>query len=123
MVLETALKAFSPVIAAIFPDKARQDAAKLKMVELYQNGEIALIEAQSDVITAEAKGEGYLQKNWRPITMLTFVGLIVAKWLGFTAAGITPELEMQLLEIIKVGLGGYVIGRSAEKVMKAYKAD
>lgn len=123
MVLETALKAFSPVIAAIFPDKVQQDAAKLKMVELYQNGEIALIEAQSDVIMSEAKGEGYLQKNWRPITMLTFVSLIVAKWLGFTAEGITPELEMQLLEIIKVGLGGYVIGRSAEKVMKAYKAD
>ena len=123
MLLETALKVFAPVIDAVLPDKAARDAAKLKMAEMYQNGEMALIQSQSNVIMSEANGEGYLQKNWRPITMLTFVALVVAMALGFTADGLTPELQMKLLDIIQVGLGGYVIGRSAEKVMKAYKAD
>jgi len=81
-----------------------------------------LLESQRDVIVAEAKSESWLARSWRPITMLTFVTLVVAKWLGFTAPGITPEQELALLDIIKVGLGGYVIGRSGEKIMKAYKS-
>jgi hypothetical protein len=47
---------------------------------------------------------------------------VVAKWLGWTAPGITPDQELALLDIIKVGLGGYVVGRSGEKIMKAYKS-
>jgi len=80
------------------------------------------LESQRDIIVAEAKSESWLARSWRPITMLTFVTLVVAKWLGFTAPGITPEQELALLDIIKVGLGGYVIGRSGEKIMKAYKS-
>ena len=121
--LDGALQFLTPIIKTVFPDKAQQDAAMLKMVEMSQNGEMATLAAQSKVIMAEANGEGYLQKNWRPITMLTFVALVVAMALGFTTDGLTPELQMKLLDIIQVGLGGYVIGRSAEKVMKAYKAN
>jgi hypothetical protein len=47
--------------------------------------------------------------------MLTFLGLIVAKWLGWTAPGITEALELKVFDIIEIGLGGYVIGRSLEK--------
>ena len=53
--------------------------------------------------------------------MLTFVSLIVAHWLGFTAENIEEEEVIMLLEIVKIGLGGYVLGRSGEKIMKEYK--
>ena len=76
-----------------------------------------LLEAQASVITAEAKGESWLQRNWRPITMLTFVVLIVARWMGLTIEGISPQIEKQLYDIVQIGLGGYVIGRSAEKIV------
>jgi hypothetical protein len=78
--------------------------------------------AQRDIIVAEAQSESWIARSWRPITMLTFVTLVVAKWLGWTAPGITPDQELALLDIIKVGLGGYVVGRSGEKIMKAYKS-
>jgi|SRR5882672_4020010 len=74
------------------------------------------VTAQRDVIIAEAQSESWITKNWRPLTMLTFTALVVGKWMGWTAPGVTAEVEMQLLEIIKFGLSGYVVGRSAEKV-------
>lgn len=74
------------------------------------------INAQKDVIIAEASSDSWITKNWRPLTMLTFVGLLVAKWLGYTAPGITEAEQLALMEIIKYGLSGYVVGRSAEKI-------
>jgi len=76
------------------------------------------LNAQKDVIIAEAKSESYLTSNWRPITMLTFVALITAHWLGFTAENVGETEVIELLGIVKVGLGGYVVGRSAERVAK-----
>ncbi|WP_444917636.1 3TM-type holin [Microbulbifer sp. JMSA003] len=79
------------------------------------------LKAATQVITAEASGESWLQRNWRPVTMLTFVGLIVAHWVGWTAENLSEDQTLALLEIVKIGLGGYVVGRSAEKAMKAWK--
>jgi hypothetical protein len=79
------------------------------------------LDTAGNIIVAEAKGDSWIQRNWRPITMLVFVGLVVAKWLGFTAPGVSEEIELALLDIIKVGLGGYVVGRSVEKGIKVWK--
>ena len=51
--------------------------------------------------------------------MLVFAGLIVARWFGLTAAGITEAVELKLWNILEIGIGGYVIGRSAEKIAPA----
>lgn len=75
--------------------------------------ERAIFEAQRDVITAEAKGESWLQRSWRPITMLTFLVLIVANQFGITPV----PLADNMWKLMEFGLGGYVIGRSAEKVL------
>ena len=80
--------------------------------------ERAELAAKSEIIVAEAKGESWVQRSWRPVTMLTFVALVVARWLGLTADTVGPELELQLMSLIKIGLGGYVAGRSIEKVAK-----
>lgn len=79
-----------------------------------------VVAAQQAIIVAEAQGGSWLQRNWRPVTMLTFVGLVVAHWLGYTATNLTEAERLMVLEIIKIGLGGYVVGRSAEKCVKYY---
>jgi hypothetical protein len=77
-----------------------------------------MIVQQASIINAEAKGESWIQRSWRPIVMLTFTGLVVAKWLGFTAT-VDAEVEVQLMHLIQIGLGGYVVGRSGEKIVKS----
>ena len=76
--------------------------------------------SQAKIITAEAKG-GWLQRNWRPLLMLTFAGLVVAHWFGYTAPNIPESVQNSLLNIVLVGMGGYIVGRSGEKIMDKYK--
>lgn len=81
--------------------------------------EKAALEAQSRIVEAEAKSEHWLTSSWRPIVMLTFAGLIVARWFGYSAPNIPLEIETQLWTLLQIGLGGYVAGRSVEKVAEA----
>lgn len=71
-----------------------------------------MAEMQSNIIVAEASSTHWLTATWRPITMLTFLILIVAAQFGIT--GPVPE---DMWPLLKLGLGGYVIGRSFEKTV------
>ena len=78
------------------------------------------LKAATSIIIAEASGESWLQRNWRPMLMLWFAGLVGAHWLGFTPSGLGEETVIKLLDIVQIGIGGYVLGRSGEKIMKNY---
>jgi len=102
-------------------DKANQIRASLAMAQHSITSEVIQLEgkvvkAKADIIVAEATSESWITSNWRPVTMLTFVFLVVLKWLGFTAGNISEALELELMSLIQIGLGGYVVGRSLEKV-------
>lgn len=108
------------VAERVFPDPAQE----LKRLELQQALQAAVLErtseiekAAADVVKTEAQGQSWLQRTWRPITMLTFVALIVARWLGWSAPNLSEAEALKLWDIVEIGLGGYVIGRSAEKVL------
>jgi len=79
--------------------------------------EARLMQMQSNVIMAEANGESWLQRTWRPITMLTFLSLVVGHHLGFLAM----ELSTEMWDILKIGVGGYITSRGVEKTMANYK--
>lgn len=111
------------VIDEVHTSKEEKLEAKRKVYEA-QNAlfvrvldyERAQLEAQAKIITAEAQGAGILQRNWRPITMLTFLVLVVLDafgWLPF-------RLAEQAWTLLQIGLGGYVVGRSAEKIAQNY---
>jgi len=53
--------------------------------------------------------------------MIIFAGLIVAHWFGYTAPNIPESVQNSLLNIVLVGMGGYIVGRSSEKIMDKYK--
>ncbi len=72
---------------------------------------------QSNIIIAEAQGASWLQRNWRPITMMTFLVLVC-----LDSFGILPfRLAKEAWTLLSIGLGGYVVGRSAEKVVGMLK--
>ena len=75
--------------------------------------ETDLLKSKAAIIQAEAQGASWLQRTWRPITMLTFLGLVVADSFGLLAFRLADEAWT----LLQIGLGGYVVGRSAEKVI------
>lgn len=72
---------------------------------------------QSQIIIAETKSDSWLTKSWRPLTMLIFVCLILWSYIGKAIGANVPDLPPDLWMVIKIGLGGYVVGRSAEKLI------
>lgn len=109
--------------------------AHLKTIEAGVNGkiielqakvleyEIKVLAAQSSVIKAEALGQSWIQRNWRPVTMLTFLALVVLDSFDLLAS----RLAGPAWTLLEIGLGGYVIGRSLEKtapaILQAIKAN
>ena len=78
---------------------------------------MAVFTAQAQIVQAEAQSSNWLASSWRPITMLTFVALIVARWFGWAAPNLSEAEYLKLWDIVQLGLGGYVIGRSVEKII------
>lgn len=76
-----------------------------------------MIKGQQAIVTAEAKSEHFIVAAWRPITMLTFLVLAVGDSLGLLATPLKDEAWM----LLQLGLGGYVVGRSGEKIAKVVK--
>ena len=107
------------IIDKVIPNPEAKAAANLKLMELAQAGGLKELDAAMSIIVAEAKSDHWLTANWRPITMLTFVGLITAHWFGFTAPNLTEAERLLLLELVRLGIGGYIIGRSGEKIATA----
>ena len=70
------------------------------------------LKSKTAIIMAEANSASWLARNWRPITMLTFLVLVVADSFGLLAF----RLAEQAWTLLQIGLGGYVVGRSAEKI-------
>lgn len=91
--------------------KATIYGLQAQLTETLIDYETRLLEAQSKVIVAEAQGQSWLQRSWRPITMLVFLALVVLDTLGLTAFRLSEEAWT----LLQIGLGGYVVGRSVEK--------
>jgi len=75
-----------------------------------------LIQQRGSVLEKEVQGESWYQRAWRPFTMVVFVGVIVAHWFGVAGTHLDPAIQEWLYKVIQLGLGGYVFGRSAEKI-------
>lgn len=110
--------AVAGILDKLIPDPAAAAAAKIKLFELQQAGQLEELKGAVQIIVAEASGNA-LQRSWRPILMLTFGGLIVARWFGLSAPGLSEAEYGHLWQIVELGIGGYVIGRSVEKTVPA----
>lgn len=104
------------VIKSKFPDPAEAAKAEQEItIALLQNSHQIDV-AATQIIQAEAKSEHVLAATWRPVLMLVFGGLIVARWFGWAAPELSEAEYLKLWSIVEFGLGGYVVGRSVEKI-------
>lgn len=104
------------VIDDIFTNDEERQKAKNELVRIIQEKELELQKMQTEIIVAEAKGN-WLQRSWRPILMLAFGFIVIyVKFIAPLFNLQSPELENEFWNLLQLGIGGYVIGRSAEKI-------
>jgi hypothetical protein len=108
------------IVDDVVEDKDEANKLKFQIQKQLLESKSGELEAQAKIVLAEAQGS-WLQRNWRPMLMVTFAGLVVAHWFGLTASNIPESVQNSLLNIVMVGVGGYVAGRSAEKVADKWK--
>lgn len=110
-------------------DKAREIKATLE--EGWRQTDLTKfteqIKAQSAVIVAEAQGDSWLQRNWRPMLMTLFGFIVFNNYVLYPYLSLfweqAPVLEIPgpLWGLLKIGVGGYVVGRSSEKIVDKVK--
>lgn len=126
-----AAKALSVITGPLFSviDKAvtdKDEAARLK-----HEIQTQLIDAENSalkVILAEAAGESWLQRNWRPILMLTIVAIVANNYLiapylsAMFGVGLTLPLPEALWNLMTLGVGGYIAGQTAERGISTWQS-
>jgi hypothetical protein len=115
----------SKIIDKIFPDANAAEQAKLKLLELQQNGELAKMQAdiqeQQEITkrwSADMSSDSWLSKNIRPMTLLLILG-------GYFVFALMSAFEIdthkQYVELLGqwgiIVMTAYFGGRTVEKVM------
>ena len=108
------------IVDDVVEDKDEANRLKFEIQRQLIENKSSELEAAAKIVLAEAQGD-WLQRNLRPLLMVTFAGLVVAQWFGFTAPDIPESVQNSLLNIVMVGVGGYVVGRSGEKIADKFK--
>lgn len=137
--LPTILKTVAPSLTEIFTQLQNKEISVEVAVqetqrvfyEAWAQVETAAIQASRDIIIAEAQSESWLTRNWRPITMMTFLWVILwyawlqpalVAWAGLTPIEPTYVQIGELINLITIGLTGYVGGRSLEKIANNWRS-
>ena len=111
-------KQVGDVVDSLFTSEEERLNARSKIFKVLQDTQLELQKMQTEIIVAEAKGN-WLQRSWRPILMLSFGFIIIyTKFISqLSTYLVTPELEPEFWSLLEIGIGGYVIGRSGEKIV------
>lgn len=128
--IQQVLTIFGPTITEVLkkvvPDTNKRDEIEreLQLSILKQTDKWDTL--RSDIIVAEASSKHWVTATWRPMLMYVFTAIIATNYLIFPLISIFhPPIMDSLLEIpdefwtlLNIGVGGYVVGRSSEKVAK-----
>ena len=103
-----------------FTNDDEKSTAKEKLTTVIFSAFEKLQVLQAGIISKEAQGNS-LQRSWRPIVMLMFAFVVVYAYFlqpAFfpNAVSVRSELPEEFWALLKIGLGGYVVGRSVEKI-------
>ena len=123
------LGAASPLLSALFKtvdkvvdSKEEKEKIKAKIQEQALAGEMKELSTAADIILAESKSESWIARSWRPLLMMIAILIIANNYLfvpyanAFFNFGIVLELPDALWTLLTIGVGGYTLGRSSEKV-------
>jgi Holin of 3TMs, for gene-transfer release len=117
--------AVQSIVERIVPDPAQQMQAKVQIAQMYLNGELQTLTSQAGVITAEASSSNRLASSWRPMLMYCFMAIIANNYIlapylqAMFHFSIQLAIPPDMWDLLRLGVGGYVVGRSIEKTTSA----
>jgi hypothetical protein len=113
------------ILDKVFPDPAQAEQAKLKLLEMQQNGELAKINADAAEqheltarLQADMSSDSWLSKNIRPMTLIFILGgyFVFAMMSAFGQDANEKYVEL-LGQWGMLVMSFYFGGRTLEKIM------
>lgn len=112
------------VVDELVEDKDKANQIKAAIQQQAMNTDLKELQTQASIIIAEAQGSSWLQRNWRPLLMLLAMIIVANNYIVFPYLSlffskvVVLDLPVWLADLLKIGVGGYVVGRSAEKIAR-----
>ena len=106
-----------------------------KGVEIEREIKLSLLEhadsieaLRGKIVLSEAQSSSWLTSTWRPLLMMVMVAIIAINYLLFPLANlflVEPivglDLPSELWNLLQIGVGGYIVGRSGEKMVTSWR--
>jgi hypothetical protein len=113
------------ILDKVFPDPVQAEQAKLKLLEMQQNGELAQINAdiaESQEITkrwqSDMSSDSWLSKNIRPMTL---IAILAGYFIFATSSAFELNVKQAYVELLgqwgMLIMSAYFGGRTLEKIM------
>ena len=131
MAITAAITALGPLIGKIIGKAVKDKDLAEKLTHDVNLAMLTMdakeLEGAVQIITAEANSQSWLARNWRPMVMIMFASIIANNYILYPYMqaifgwGVELETPPDLWALMKIGLGGYIVGRSAEQGLKIWK--
>ena len=122
--IETTLKPITDMIDNLTTTKEEKIELKNRLEQIKMDFVKEITKQKAEVIKTEAKSESWITRSWRPLIMLLFGIIIANNYILYPYLSLffhnVPKLQIppDMWQLLKIGLGGYVVGRTVEKVVK-----
>jgi hypothetical protein len=111
-VLQNVIREIGDIVNRLSVSSREKQKIQEEMQSLVYRYKSELVREQSAAVGEETRGN-WLQRSWRPIVMLILTLLVV---LGvFTESPMLSD-SSRFWDLLEIGVGGYVIGRSGETI-------
>ncbi len=131
--LSSIIKPVSDIIDNVSTTEEERLEAQAKLAAVTKDIEIRMLEYadnlasnRTKIILAEAQGS-WMQRNWRPLLMMTAIVILANNYIVVPYIGVFTD-KVQILELpdglwtlLTMGVTGYLVGRTGEKVATTFK--
>ena len=120
------------IIDKLIPDRALKEKLKAEITTKVISHKDQFLDAQRQVVLQEIAVDSVLTRSWRPVLMYLIIGFLFVYGLVLPVADLFVETPIAfkprwsdipdgLWNLLSLGLGGYIGGRSLEKIVNTIK--
>jgi len=117
------------LVGKLVPDSSKNSEIEREIKLALLEHTDSLESIRGEIVLAEAKSTNWLTSSWRPLLMMVVIAIIACNFLLFPIIRIfypemiTLELPSELWSLLQIGVGGYVVGRSGEKMIDKWSSN
>ena len=108
-------------------DKSMDVEKEIKLALLEHTDSLESLRGK--IVLEEAKSGHWLTATWRPLLMMVIIAIVAMNYLFFPVLNLfvgsdyAIDLPAELWNLLQIGVGGYIVGRSGEKMIDTWKKD